>query len=223
MTKFKLLLIAVGASALNASGAYGKTDPAGDLLGTYGGPQNADLDFTSAHVRLNGSAFDLSLTLAGLPSRSANVLHVWGIDRGAGTPRLNFLSDPDLDTNVRWDSLAVLFGDGTLRVVTFPQAGAPTLTNIAGGAVFNGNSITASVPLALLPSRGFTPDAYRFQLWSRFRTNPAQDGPNTEIADFGPRLTAQVPEPASWAMLIAGLGLAGTAMRRRASSAIQLS
>jgi len=215
----KKLSIAVFLAAIPASfwasGASAKTDPAGDFLGTYEGPLNTDLDFTSAAVRLNGSAFDLSLTLAGPASGSANVLYVWGIDRGAGTPRLNALPGPDLDANVKWDSVAVLFGNGTLRVVTFPQAGAPTFTNFAGGAVFNGNSVTASVPLALLPSRGFTPDDYRFQLWSRYRTNPALDGSNTEIADFGPRMTAQVPEPASWAMMILGFAAVGFARRRQ--------
>lgn len=78
--------------------------------------------------------FNLSLTLAAPPSGSANVLHVWGITRGGGTPRLNLLSDPDLDPSVRWDSLAALFGEGMLRLVTFPQAGAPTITSIAVGA-----------------------------------------------------------------------------------------
>lgn len=190
-------------------------DPVGDFLGTFTGTQSGELDFIGADARNDGINFNLSLTTAGPISGSPNVLHIWGINRGAGTARLNALFDPDLDPTVKWDSLAVLFGNGTLRVVTFPQIGAPTITAIAGGAVISGNSITAAVPLALLPTRGFAPTAYTFQLWSRLRVNPAVDGPNTEIADFGPRIFAAVPEPASWAMMIAGFGLAGAAARRR--------
>jgi hypothetical protein len=200
--------------------AHAAADPAGDVLGTYTGTPAAELDFVMADARFDGASYNLSLTLAGPPTGTPNVLHVWGINRGAGTARLNLMADPDLDPDVRWDSLAVLFGDGTLRVVTFPLAGAPTITSIAGGAVVNGNSITASVPLALLPSRGYAPTGYTFQLWSRLRVNPAADGPNTEIADFGPRLFAAVPEPASWAMMIAGFGLAGSAARRRTAPAL---
>lgn len=215
----KTMLAAALLAALAAPVQAATADPSGDFLDTFTGAESGELDFTGAAVALRDGAFNLSLTTAGPISGSANVLHVWGIDRGGGTARLNALSDPVLDPAVKWDSLAVLFGNGLLRVVTFPAMGAPTFTNLAGGAVIDGNTITAAVPLALLPSRGFAPEAYRFQLWSRLRANPMLDGTNNEIADFGPRLTAQVPEPASWAMMLAGFGLAGATTRRRRPTA----
>lgn len=214
----KRALIAL--AAMSCAGiAHGATDPAGDFLATFAGAPSPDLDFTSAEARFDGVNFNLSLGLAGPATGSPNVLHIWGINRGAGTARLNALSDPDLDPTVRWDALAVLLGDGTLRVVTFPQAGPPTITPIAGGAVINGAAITTAVPLALLPTRGFAPTSYTFQLWSRLRVNPALDGTNAEIADFGPRLFAAVPEPSSWAVLVVGFGLIGAAIRRPTSYA----
>ncbi|MBS0504020.1 MAG: PEP-CTERM sorting domain-containing protein [Proteobacteria bacterium] len=142
-------------------------------------------------------------------------LYVWGVNRGAGTARLNALGTPALDPDVRWDALAVQLTDGTLRIVQFPAAGAPVITAIAGGAVINGNTISTSVPLSFWPTRGFDPTSYTFQLWSRLRVNPAADGFNSEIADFGPRIFASVPEPASWALMIAGFGLMGATVRRR--------
>jgi hypothetical protein len=208
-------VLAIAAALAAPTAARAVSDPVGDFLGTYSGSQNADLDFTDARARFDGASFNLGLTLAGPVTASPGLLHVWGINRGAGTPRLNILADPDLDPNVRWDALAVLFNDRTLRVVTFPQVGAPTITPIANGVTVDGNNLSVSVPLALLPSRGFDPGSYTFQLWSRLRANPAMDGPNTEIADFGPRLFAAVPEPSSWAMMIAGFALAGAAARRR--------
>lgn len=210
----KALHVLALASGLG-SAAHAASDPVGDFLATYTGPQSASLDFTNAEARFDGVNFNLSLALNGPINSPEGKLWVWGINRGAGTPRLNVLFDPDLDPSVLWDSLAVLSADGTLRVVAFPQAGAPAITTIAGGAVVSGNQITAAVPFSLLPSRGYASSSYTFQLWSRQRVNPAVDGPNTEIADFGPRLFAAVPEPASWAMMIAGFGLAGFGLRRR--------
>jgi hypothetical protein len=208
-------LSALACAGALASAAQAATDPTGDFLATYTGPQNADLDFTDATARFDGTHFNLGLTLAGPVTASPGLLHVWGINRGAGTPRLNILFDPDLDPSVKWDAVAVLFNDRTLRVVTFPQVGPPTITAIANGVTVNGNSLSVAVPLSLLPSRGYATSSYTFQLWSRLRVNPMVDGPNTEIADFGPRLFAAVPEPASWALMIAGFGLAGAAIRRR--------
>jgi hypothetical protein len=202
------------ASALLVAPAVAATDPVGDFLATYTGPQNANLDIVSASATFDGANFNLTATMNGVIGSSPDTLFVWAINRGAGTPRLNFLSTPALDPSVRWDAGAVLFTGGTLRVVAFPAVGAPTITPIIGGAVVNGNSISTSVPLGLLPSRGFDPTAYTFQLWSRLRVNPAADGFNSEIADFGPRVFASVPEPATWAMMVGGFGMIGAASRR---------
>lgn len=215
----KSIAFGVVATALAASsGARGASDPVDDFLPTYTGAHSGDLDITSVSARFDGTNFLLDATLNGPVGSSPGSLFVWGINRGAGIPRLNALSTPALDPTVLWDSLAVLLPDGTLRVVTFPPAGAPTIIPIAGGTVVNGNSISAAVPFALLPTRGFDPSGYTFQLWSRLRVNPAADGFNSEVADFGPRLFASVPEPASWGMMLAGFGAAGLCARRRRRS-----
>lgn len=208
-------MAALLAGAAIAGGAEAATDPAGDFLATYTGALTPNLDFTSAEARFDGSNYNLKLTLNGAVGAPAGQLYVWGINRGAGTARLNDLAGPDLDPTVKWDSLAVLTPDGTMRVVVLPPAGPPAVTAFAGGAVIDGNTVSASVPLSLLTSRGYDPGSYIFQLWSRLRANPAVDGPNSEIADFGPRLFASIPEPGSWAMMIGGFGLAGFAARRR--------
>lgn len=214
MFKTKLALAATAAT-FAAGPSFAASDPLGDFLGTFTGAPSANLDLVSADARFTGTQFNLSLKTGGAIGGLPGSLYVIGINRGAGTPRLNFLSDPDLDPSVRWDSLAVLLPDGTLRVVSFPAAGAPTITPIFGGAVVNGDTISASVPFALLPTRGYAATSYTFQAWSRLRVNPAADGTNNEIADFGPRIFAAVPEPASWAMMIAGFSLAGGAARHR--------
>lgn len=194
------------------------SDPAGDFLATYTGPQNGDLDILAASVTFNGTVFRLSSTQNGAVGTSIGSLFVWGINRGAGSARLA-LGSPVVGQNVLFDAVAVLFPDGSARVATFPAAGAPVITPLAGAASANGNTITGLIPLALLPSTGLAPENYTFTLWSRRRVDPALDGTNAEIADFAPALIAGVPEPESWTMLIAGLALTGGALRtnRRAT------
>jgi hypothetical protein len=215
MKLVSMTAIAVLAAFSIAGSARAASDPAGDFLATFTGAHNANLDITSAEARFDGINFNLKLTLDGPVGLPAGQLYVWGINRGAGTARLNEVSDPDLDPAVKWDSLAVLTADGTLRVVVLPPAGPPAITAFAGGAVANGNTVTTVVPFSLLTSRGFAPTSYTFQLWSRLRANPAVDGPNTEIADFGPRIFASIPEPASWAMMISGFVFTGIFARRQ--------
>lgn len=193
-------------------------DPLGDFIGSYTGPQNADLDITSATAAFDGSNFILSTTLAGPVGTTTGSIFVWGINRGLGLPRLSF-GAPSIGATVPFDGVVVLFPDGTLRVVSIPTAGAPTITNIAGGATISGNTISGAAPLALLFSTGFDPADYTFANWSRARVNPALDGTNAEVADFAPNIgtfqASAVPEPATWLTMLLGFAFAGTAFRQR--------
>ena len=192
------------------------TDPAGDLIDTYTGPANADLDIVSADVAFDGTSYFLSTTTDGAVGTTAGSLFVWGVDRGSGAPRLTFGS-PSVGAGILFDAVIVMFPDGTLRVVTIPLAGAPTINQFAGGTTVEGDSMSATVSLALLGSMGFAPEDYDFSLWSRARVNPALDGTNAEIADFlSASIQARaVPEPATWLMMLLGFGLSGAMIRRR--------
>lgn len=55
-----------------------------------------------------------------------------------------------------------------------------------------------------------------------FDIDPANDDPSTDALGFRFTLgdAPSVPEPASWAMMIAGFGVAGAAMRRRAEKTL---
>ena len=192
------------------------TDPAGDLIGTYTGPLNADLDILGADVAFDGTNFFLSTTVDGTVGTTVGSLFVWGVDRGSGSPRLTFGS-PSVGTGVLFDAVIVMFPDGTLRVVTIPLAGAPTISQFAGGTIVNGDTLSATVSSALLGSMGFAPEDYSFSLWSRARVNPAMDGTNAEIADFltGALQARAVPEPATWLMMLVRFCISGAAIRRR--------
>ena len=88
-------------------------------------------------------------------------------------------------------------------------------TPLAPGSVsLTGNQFIATVPLSLLPSTGFSPTNYGFNLWPRTGL-----GNNAQISDFAPDdallTAAAVPEPSTWAMMLIGFGAVGLGLRRR--------
>lgn len=209
--------LALIASATAASATV--VDPANDFLGTYTGPADADLDIISGDVAFNGTSFLFTATVAGNIDPTPGQLFAWGINRGAGTPRLDLLRDPDIAPGILFDAVVVMLPNGFLTVGSIPVAGPPTFTNFVGGTVISGNTVSATVPLSLLFPTGFAPEDYDFSLWSRVRVDPLVDGSNNEIADFlqgsGSMNARVVPEPATWLTMLLGFGLTGGAIRRR--------
>ena len=211
-------LAAMGAALAAATSASATVvDPADDLLASYTGPVSGDVDILSGDVAFDGTSFLLSATLASDIDAVPGQLYAWGIDRGAGTPRIDLLRDPDIAPDIAFDAVLVMLPNGVLTVVTIPVAGAPTFTTLIGGTVVDGDTLSANIPLSLLSSTGFAPEDYTFGFWSRIRVDPTVDGTNNEIADFlgsGSINARVVPEPATWLTMLLGFGVVGTAMRR---------
>ena len=217
MKSLRSFLFGLAAAVAVAGPAAAVTDPAGDFLATFTGAHSGDLDILATTAAFDGTNFVLSATVNGAIGASTGALYIWGIDRGAGTERLT-LGTPSVGAGIKWDAVAVLFPDGTARAVSFPAMGPPAIIPLFGAVTVSGDTISGVIPLSGLPSRGFAPEDYTFALWTRLRTNPAVDGPNTELADFAPDVSsfkAAVPEPATWALMFGGFGLAGAALRRR--------
>ena len=192
-------------------------DPVGDLLATYTGPVSSDIDITSGDVAFDGTSFLFTATVAGAIDATPGQLYAWGINRGAGTPRIDLLRDPDIAPGILFDAVLVMLPNGFLSVVTIPAAGAPTATNFVGGTTISGNTFSAVVPLSLLFSTGFAPENYTFGLWSRMRVDPTVDGTNNEIADFlqgsGALNARAVPEPGTWLTMLLGFATVGGVIR----------
>jgi hypothetical protein len=207
----KLLAASVAILALNfglMTSANAVSDLTGDFLSSFTGNHDADLDVTdfSAGFDSGTSSFLLDATLAGSIDPALAGLYVIGVNTGTGAiAPFGGIGAP----NVIFDQVVLVNKDGT-GLVPGPNGGPLD----AGAITINGNKFTAVVPLSLLPSTGFDPLHYGFNLWPRNGL-----GTNDQIADFAPNnatLTATaVPEPASWGMLIAGFGVIGAALRRR--------
>lgn len=192
-----MTLVAAPAAAL------GHLDAKGDYLAGYTGARNGDLDVLSFAASIVGSDFLLTSTMDGAIGTTAGGIYVWGVNRGAGTA--GFGVSLGL-TNVLFDSVVILRPDGTGTVNRLNGSTTAITSTISG------NTISALVPISALPSRGFTINHYGFNLWPRLN-----GGPVTNIADFAPdnATVRAVPEPATWALLLAGFGIVGGAMRRR--------
>lgn len=203
VTSAALALIAAGSTQARAATV---TDATGDFLPTYTGPLSADLDVTSFSVTYNSASmnFLLAASLAGAVDPAVAGLYVIGADTGTGTLAPFAALGQG---NVRFNQTIVLRKDGTGNV------GATTLD--PGAITISGNTISALVPLSLLPSTGFAPQNYGFNLWPRSGL-----GMNAQISDFSPEnatlaAVAPIPEPATWGFMLLGFAAAGYRLRRR--------
>jgi hypothetical protein len=179
-------------------------DPLGDFLASYTGPKNPDLDVLSADVSFDGTKFTMSATMAGLVGATPNSLFVFGFDRGGATNApFTALGQP----NVIFDSVVAVNG----------TTGAFSAGGVAGTAVINGNTLTATFLASQLVSTGKEFSEYLWNLWPRA---PAGSGAQV-ISDFAPDNAmhrVSVPEPASLAMFAIALVGFGFAQRKRVAS-----
>ena len=221
LARFAAVLGACGAVVAYGPSARAETvsDPTGDFLAPFSAAhpnqRNGDLDVASAGAVFDGQFFHLSATMNGDIGTTEGGLYVWGVNRGEGIAVFTTLPNP-IGEGVVFDSFIRINQDGSGMIVRdFLPGGLDTsVVNLTPGQVqISGRRLDLTVALADLPTRGLDPLQYGFNIW------PRVDGisSNDQIADFAPNarnITASVPEPTAWALMIVGFGFAGTALRR---------
>ena len=205
------------APALAASAVVDAYD---DFLPTYtAGPANGDLDVIAAAAFYDGAnqAFSFSTILADKVGLTPGALYVWGIDRGLGTERF-LAGSPSIGAGVFFDSVLVVRPNGTGTYNDFIN-GTATALDPAHIKISSLTVTLEDLPVGLFApgTAGFRadPSQYTWNLWPRVGL-----GNNNQISDFAPdaanlgfQVTA-VPEPETYAMLLAGLGLIGFRVAR---------
>lgn len=214
--KFSVLPAALLAATLAfpaAAAVVPTSDPINDFIPSYAGLLNGDLDVVSSFVSYNPSTdtFLFSGTMNAAIGTTASAFYVWGVDRGVGTARFGPIA-----TGVLFDSVVVLRPDGTATVVRLAGASPGATPLPAGTATFAGDTISGSISGALLPSSGFAKSDFTWNLWPRDGAVVAGD---TQISEFAPdnsnAAVSVVPEPATMALLVLGLGALGLGAQRR--------
>lgn len=201
MKKLLLKTLALAALALSAN-AHAVTDVAGDFLSGYTGSRDAAFDVLSADVGYNAATneFVFRTTAAGAIAGVNGAAYVFGLD--VGGPTVAPFASVGLPGAI-FNTTVTLRANGTAGV------GATPITE-----QIVGNQIFTTVSASLLPSRGLAPKDYTWTVWS-IDSNVAGLG---RLADFAPDANIKVsavPEPATYGMLLAGLGMLGMVARRR--------
>ena len=238
---FAIAAAALCAAALVAPAAQATTvhdaTGAGDVLNGFDPVAHADLDVVSASGTYNSTTLFLSSVQNGAIGTSTGNLYVWGIDRGAGQDTILAHSpgQPSLGNGVKFDAFVTFDSTGTHDGLFLIEYNADkSVKSVTPGnfdsswVTIDGNTISVAIPLSELPMTGdFTsPSQFGLNLWPRL----GDTSTTAHIVDFAPNGLEQdrygnplfnpsaAPEPASWALMIGGFGLAGAMLRRRRST-----
>ena len=186
-------------------------DPPDDFIGTFAGTHSGDIDVLSADLILAGTNLHFIATMNGTIGTLATSLYVLGINRGAGNSNFAVIGHG----GVVFDSVVTITGAG---VVGGRDLVANANLNLAAFPVtvtINGSVLDAIIPLGLLPSQGFVPSAFLWNLWPR---DASVGAGATAISDFAPDnsdAAVTTPLPATLPLFGAGLGVLGLLGWRR--------
>lgn len=197
-----VLLVGSAANAVTFTSAAGNPDPGMSanqtLVVSFDGPNAAGYTFSSGIATAIGSS--------GQAAAPAGDTSIYGYVSSALNPNFATLTTPNIGSiSFYWGSI------DTFNSVDVLGAGGVLLTTISGGMLPPANGDQGN---AITNRRVFiTAGAGEAITGLTFRS--------TGVAfEFDTIAAGAVPEPQSWAMLIAGFGMIGAAARRRRTTVV---
>ena len=193
-----LLGVGAPAGAVSFTSSLGAPDPGigpgQTLVVTFDAPAAAGYTWTGGLLTASGSS-------SGVYATPAMNNTVFGYVSSAHIPNTATLDTPDLRSiSFYWGSI------DTYNLVEVLDAGGNVIFSVSGGdfSVADGNQFVPATNMRVFFK------AQAGEVISGLRLTST--GVAFEFDDFA---ATAVPEPATWAMLIAGFGLVGYALRRR--------
>ncbi|THD64629.1 PEPxxWA-CTERM sorting domain-containing protein [Phenylobacterium sp.] len=164
------------------------------FLPTYVGPQNGDLEISSASATINGADLVLSATADAPIGTTPGAVYVWGINTVGASAPAPFASEG--------------FGG-----VLFNNAITVNPAAHAAGVTVSGDTITDIVAISSLKNVVLNPQQFGISLW------PVAGSGFSAFSEFVPGngtfAVGGVPEPATWGLMILGFGGLGVTLRSR--------
>jgi PEP-CTERM motif len=202
------LLLATSAQAVSVTGTFGAPDPGPAFGQTV--VVSFDAPNTAGFVWSGGIATSCSsIAGAAMPALGGGTASCFGYVSSALSPNNATLSTPDLSSiSFYWGSIDLY------NTVDVLGAGGATIFTISGGTLppSNGNQSQPSTNRRV----NFVAGAGEVITGLRLKsTGIAFEFDNFAATPAGGGTFGSVPEPSSWAMLIAGFGMVGAARRRR--------
>ncbi len=159
------------------------TEAAGTWYKDYTGPQRPALSPVGADGAATNAltSFTFTARMAGAIFDGGPNYYVWGFDRGSGSTKAAPFPD---EPNVKFDAVMVVTADPAVGHLT----GVINLLNGSPPQPVNpilpaGDTIQVTFPASLLPSTGFSPSNYTWNLWPRSGLGGT---PAAQIAAFIP-------------------------------------